>query len=61
LPKRVEWYAKSRAEDEYTFETFTVVSYPSQSEIQDLIRNTFGLHPDRPDEPEYIGTPGMDR
>jgi hypothetical protein len=61
LPKRVEWYAKSRPQDEYTFETFTVVSYPSESEIQDLIRSTFGLRPSRPDDPEYIGTPGMDR
>jgi hypothetical protein len=60
LPKRAEWYGKSRPEDEYTFETFTVVSYPSKSEIQDLIRNTFGPHPGRPDEPEYIGTPGID-
>lgn len=61
LPKRVEWYAKAKPQDEYTYETFTVVSYPSQSEIQDLIRNTFGPRPGRPDEPEYIGTPGMDR
>jgi len=61
LPRRAEWYAKSRPEDEYTFETFTVVSYPSEGEIQDLIRNTFGPRPGRPDEPEYIGTPGMDR
>lgn len=60
LPKRTEWYAKSRPEDKYTFETFTVVSYPSEGEIQDLIRNTFGPRPGRPDEPEYIGTPGMD-
>ena len=61
LPKRAEWYAKSGPQDEYTFETFTVVSYPGEGEIQDLIRNTFGPHPGRPDEPEYIGTPGMDR
>ena len=61
LPKRAEWYAQSRPEDEYTFETFTVVSYPSEGEIQELIRNTFGPRPGRPDEPEYIGTPGMDR
>lgn len=61
LPKRAEWYAKARPEDEYTFETFTVVSYPSDSEIQDLVRNTFGPRPGRPDEPEYIGTPGTDR
>jgi hypothetical protein len=61
LPKRAEWYAKSRPEDEHTFETFTVVSYPSESEIQDLIRNTFGPRPGRGDEPEPIGTPGTDR
>jgi len=61
LPKRAEWYAKSRPEDEYTFETFTLVSYPSESEIQDLIRATFGPHPGQPDEPEYIGTPGTER
>ncbi len=61
LPKRAEWYAKSKPEDEYTLETFAVVSYPSESEIQDLIRNTFGPRPGRPDEPEYRGTPGADR
>jgi hypothetical protein len=61
LPRRAEWYAKSMPQDEYTFETFTVVSYPSESEIQDLIRNTFGPRPGRPDEPEYIGTPGTER
>jgi hypothetical protein len=61
LPKRAEWYTKFGPQDEYTFETFTVVSYPSEGEIQDLIRNTFGPRPGRPDDPEYIGTPGMDR
>ena len=61
LPRRVEWYAQSTPQDEYTFETFSVVSYPSASEIQELIQSTFGLLPGRPDEPEFIGTPGMDR
>jgi hypothetical protein len=61
LPRRAEWYAKSRPEDAYTFETFSVVSYPSQNEIQDLIRSTFGPRPGQSSEPEYIGTPGTDR
>jgi hypothetical protein len=61
LPRRAEWYAKSRPKDPYTFETFSVVSYPTQSEIQGLIRDTFGPRPGQPSEPEYIGTPGADR
>jgi hypothetical protein len=61
LPKRAEWYAKYKPEEEYTFETFVVVSYPSESEIHDLIDNIFGPRRGRPDEPEYIGTPGTER
>jgi hypothetical protein len=57
LPKRAEFYAKLKPEGEYTAETFTVVAYPSESEIQALVENTFG----QPDDPVYRGTPGTDR
>jgi hypothetical protein len=53
LPERMEWYSKSRPEDEYGFEEFVVVGYPGEDEITSIIRNIFG----RPDIPEFIGTP----
>lgn len=58
-PKRAEWYTKHTPEDEYGFEIFAVVSYPSEGEIQTLVRNTFGPRPS--DDPEYISTPGTER
>jgi hypothetical protein len=57
LPERVEWYSKSRLEDEYRLEKFAVVAYPSEDEIASVIRNAFG----RPENPEYIGTPEAHR
>jgi hypothetical protein len=59
LPKRAEWYARSGAEDDYRLETFVIFAYPSAGEIEDLVESTFGSR--RPDQPEYIPTPGMDR
>jgi hypothetical protein len=57
LPKRIEWYSRTGPEDEYGFEKYAVVAYPSEDEIQDIIKNIFG----RQDDPEYIGTPGAYR
>ncbi|MHC4728744.1 MAG: hypothetical protein ACYS17_16110 [Planctomycetota bacterium] len=57
LPKRTEWYSKLQSEEEYKFETFAVVTYPSESQIQVLIRNTFGAAATQPRDPGYIGTP----
>ncbi|NQT03573.1 MAG: hypothetical protein HQ580_16210 [Planctomycetes bacterium] len=57
LPKRTEWYSKLQSEEEYTFETFAVVTYPTESQIQVLIRNAFGSAPTQPRDPEYRGTP----
>jgi len=59
LPKRAEWYSKVTPDDEYGFEIFAVVSYPSESDIESLVRNTFG--PRRSDHPEHISTPGAER
>lgn len=59
MPKRAEWYSKLATEDDYGFELFTVVTYPSRDDIQTLVRNTFGSRPS--EEPEYIGTPGAER
>ena len=53
LPRRIEWYSKAGSEDEYVCEKFVVITYPSEDEIQDIIRNIFGSR----DGPEYIGTP----
>jgi len=61
LPRRAEHYAKSKPEEEYAFQTFAVFSYPTESEIRDLIRNTFGPPESRYDSPEPIGTPGAYR
>jgi hypothetical protein len=57
LPKRIEWYSKTGPEDEYEFEKFLVITYPSENEIQDIIKEIFG----RQDDPEFIGTPGAYR
>ncbi len=57
LPKRAEWYSKLKPEEEYKFETFAVVTYPSENQIKILIRNTFGPAATQPRQPEYIGTP----
>ncbi|MFC1635352.1 hypothetical protein ACFL5Z_10965 [Planctomycetota bacterium] len=59
IPKRAEWYTKLTPEDEYGFEIFAVVTYPSESDIDNLVRTTFGPRPS--DDPEYRGTPGADR
>ena len=57
LPKRVEWYSKFEPEGEYKFETFSVVTYPNESQIKVLIRNAFGSAATQPRQPEYRGTP----
>ncbi len=56
-PKRVEWYSKFEPEGEYKFETFSVVTYPNESQIKVLIRNAFGSALRQPGDPEYISTP----
>ena len=61
LPRRVESYAKSESEREYTLEYFVMVTYPSESEIQDIVASTFGPPESRTGRPEHIGTPGTDR
>ncbi len=57
LPKRTEWYSKLQSEEDYNFKTFTVITYPSESRIQDLIQDTFGTTTPQQREPEYRGTP----
>lgn len=57
LPKRAQWYSKLRPEEEYKFETFSVITYPSESQIRTLINNTFGPAAIQPREPGYISTP----
>ncbi len=57
LPKRAEWYSKLQSEEEYTFETFSMITYPTENQIQVLIRNSFGAAATQPSEPEFIGTP----
>jgi len=61
LPKRAEHYFKLKPQEEYKFETYGVITYPSEDEIQAGIRKVFGSAAGRPDEPEYIGTRGADR
>ena len=61
LPKRAEHYFKLKPQEEYKFEMFEVITYPSGGQIQALIRNTFGSAAGRPDEPVYRGTRGADR
>lgn len=60
LPRRAESYAKSEPDEEYTLDSFVIVTYPSESEIQDVVASAFGP-PGSRGGPEYIGTPGTDR
>jgi len=61
LPRKTEFYARSESESDYRLESFAVVTYPSESEIRELVANTFGQPGSRMSEPEHIGTPGIDR
>ena len=61
LPKRAEHYFKLRPQEEYKFEMFEVITYPSVEQIQALVRKTFGPAASRAGEPEYMGTPGAER
>jgi hypothetical protein len=61
LPKRAELYARSGPEQEYKLESFVIITYPSESEIKDIVKNIFGPRDDRLDNPEFIGTPGAQR
>ncbi len=61
LPKRMEHYFKLRPQEEYKFEMFEVITYPSGEQIQALVRKTFGPAASRAGEPEYMGTPGAER
>jgi hypothetical protein len=56
LLKKIELYGKLESEAEYKFETFAVVTYPSEDQIRTLIRETFGSAPTQPRDPDYIGT-----
>ncbi len=61
LPKRTEHYFKLKHQEEYKFETYEVITYPSGGQIQALIHKTFGPAASQPGELEYIGTPGAER
>lgn len=61
LPRRAEWYAKLKPADDYRLEMFAVISYPGESEIRGVLDSVFGSRWRRSGEPEYIGTPGMER
>jgi hypothetical protein len=61
LPIRAEWYVKPKLQDDYRLEVFAVVSYPAESEIRSVVDSVFGSRWRRSGEPEYIGTPGMER
>lgn len=60
LPKKANWYSKLQSQQEYKLETFSVITYPSQSQLQVLVRSTFPQTATQPREPEYIGTPPPD-
>jgi hypothetical protein len=57
LPRRTEWYPKRQPENEYEFETYDVVTYLSEKQMQTLIRDTFGPAALQPHQPGHIGTP----
>ncbi|HUU16134.1 MAG TPA: hypothetical protein VMW72_03205 [Sedimentisphaerales bacterium] len=57
LPKRAEHYFKFEPGEDYKFEKYEVITYPSEGEIQAVVHETFVPAASRPGEPEYIGTP----
>jgi len=61
LPKRAEHYFKLKPQEEYDFEKYEVITYPSGVQIQALIEKTFGPAASRAGEPEYRGTPEAER
>lgn len=61
LPRRAEFYSKAESADEFTFESFVIVTYPSEGEIRDIVANNFGSPGSRTDGPEHMGTPGTNR
>ncbi len=61
LPRRAESYTKSEPGQEYKLESFVIITYPTEREIQDLVANTFGPPDSRTDGPEYRSTPGANR
>ncbi len=61
LPKRAEHYFKLKHQEEYKFEMFEVITYPSGGQIQAFVRKTFGPGAGRTGEPGYMGTPGAER
>lgn len=61
LPKRTESYVKSETDSEYRLEKFVVVTYPDESDIQEIVANNIGRPGGSTDGAEYIGTPGIDR
>lgn len=42
LPKRTEFYSRHGSETEYTLDSFTTVTYPTDAEIEEAIRSRFG-------------------
>ena len=61
LPGKVELYTKSEPEEQYRLWSFAIVTYPAESEIQELVRDRFGPPESRSGEPGYMGTPGVPR
>jgi len=57
LPKRTEYYFKHGPRDEYEFQTYRMVTYPSENQIQLLVRDTFGSDASTRRGPGYMGTP----
>ena len=58
LPKRAEHYFQLEPGEDYKFEKYEVITYPSEDEIQVVVRKIFGPAAGRPGEPGYISTPG---
>ena len=58
-PLRVEFYARTPAENTFRFLRYEVIEYPADSEIRETIREEFDTVPDSNawNNPEYIGTP----
>jgi len=60
-PRRTEFHSKSESQEQFKLERFVVVTYPSETDIRDIVARTFGPSPGQTSGPEYIGTPGIDR
>lgn len=59
VPVRIEIYARGESESEFRFLRYEIITYPSESEVENAVAEEFGAVSDygSSNDPEYMGTP----